>query len=171
MVRRTLTLRGVLNPVSMEIPLPPEQVFSYESAGTSRAWKVIRWSIWPSNFGDGQAWTFQNMACYRFTLYTDEGGDPSFLNADENRAIGWFWHTMTPGKEQTCLSPIHQGWELDPDHLVTGQLFIGEEACTVPSDNTLTSEFSYLIELEERTVSPAENIIQTLKGRGQDVSS
>jgi len=166
---RTLTLRGILDPISAEIPLPPEQIFAFESAGTSRAWKVLRWSIWPSDFGEGQAWTFQDFVQTRFTLYTDDGASPQYLNADENRAIGWFWHTCTVGKEQTCISPLHQGWELDPDHLVTGQLFIGQKQCVLPEDNAFTTQWSYLIELEDRRVSAAENILQTLKGRGQDV--
>lgn len=168
---RTLTLRGVLDPVSAEIPLAPEQIFAYESAGTSRAWKVIRWSIWPSDFGEGQVWTFQDYVQNRFTLYTDDGGDPAELNAGESRAIGWFWHTAVVGKDQPCISPLHQGWELDPDHLVTGQLWIGQLQCTLPEDNDKTTQWSYLVELESRRVSPAESILQTLKGRGQDVSN
>lgn len=167
---RLLTLRGVLDPISAEIPLPPEKIFDFESAGSpDRAWKVIRWSIFPSDFGDGQAWTYQTFPQHRFTLYTDSGGTPSTLNADENRAIAWFWHSSQPGKDQPCLTPLFQGWELDPDHLVTGRLFIGQHACTSVHDNTLTAQWSYLIELESRKVSSAESILQTLKGRGQDV--
>ena len=171
MARRTLTLRGVLEPFSQEIPTYPEQIFEYESAGTDRAWKVIRWTMWPSDFGAAQQWTGSTYPDVYHTLYTDSGANPLSLPADENRAIGWSIWTSTIGKEMKCLSPLFKWTDLDPDHLVTGQLFIGSGICCHTSDNTLTSTWSYMIELESRKVSPAESIFQTLKGRGQDVSS
>ena len=166
---RTLTLRGVLEPFSQEIPTYPEQIFEYESAGTDRAWKVIRWTMWPSDFGEGQPWTTGTNPILHHTLYTDSGANPVTLPADENRSIGWHFWTSTIGKEMKCLSPLFKWTDLDPDHLVTGQLFIGSGICCHSADNALTSEWSYMIELESRKVSPAESIFQTLKGRGQDV--
>ena len=169
---RVLTLRGVLNPISMEEPLPPEKIFDFESAGSpDRAWKVRRWAIWPSDFGEGSVWSYQTFPSYRFTLYTDSGAGPKWLNADENRAIGWLWITGEVGKDQACISPVHRGVELDPDHLVTGRLFIGQKACTSIHDTTSSSTHSYMIELESMKVSSAESILQTLKGRGQDVAN
>jgi len=167
---RILTLRGVLDPISDEIPLPPQKIFDFESAGSpDRAWKVLRFEIWPSDFGVGQAWSYQTFPSHKFTLYTDSGGNPAVLNADENRAIGWAFTTSEVGKDQTCLSPMSDRWILDPDHLVTGRLFIGQEACTSIHDNDKYSTWSYLIELDARKVSSAESILQTLKGRGQDI--
>jgi hypothetical protein len=169
---RILSLRGVLDPVSAEIPLPPQKIFDFESAGSpDRAWKVLRFEIWPSDFGDGQGWTYQTFPSHKFTIYTDSGGNPAVLNADENRAIGWAFTTSQCGKDQSCLSPVHERWILDPDHLVTGRVFIGQEACTAIHDTTSYSTWSYLIELEARKVSSAESILQTLKGRGQDVAN
>ena len=169
---RILTLRGVLDPVSAEIPTHGEKIFDFESAGSpDRAWKVKRWTIWPSDFGDGQAWTYQTQPSFRFTLYTDSGGSPTELNADENRAIGWYYHVCEIGKDQTCLGPRSRQVVLDPDHLVTGRLFIGQFPCVVAADNTLESQWSYMVELEALKVSSAESILQTLKGRGQDVAN
>jgi len=173
MVRtRVLSLRGVLDPISMEIPVPPQKIFDFESAGSpDRAWKVLRFEIWPSDFGDGQAWSYQTFPSHKFTLYTDSGGNPAVLNADENRAIAWSYTTSGIGKDQACLSPIETRWILDPDHLVTGRLFIGQEACVSIYDDSKVSSWSYLIELDARKVSSAESILQTLKGRGQDVAN
>ena len=169
---RILTLRGVLDPVSMEIPVPIRKIFDYESAGSpDRAWKVRRWTIWPSDFGEGSGWTYQTFPNYRFGLYTDSGPTAKDLNADENRAIGWLWITCEVGKDQACLSPNYRAVELDPDHLVTGRLFIGQKACTSIYDNSSTATWSYMIELEAMKVSSAESILQTLKGRGQDVAN
>jgi hypothetical protein len=75
------------------------------------------------------------------------------------------------GKDQACISPVHYRYILDPDHLVTGRLFIGQEACVSIHDNEKFTTWSYLIELEMRKVSSAESILQTLKGRGQDVAN
>jgi len=167
---RLLTLRGVLDPLSQEIPAHPEVIFDYESAGTSRGWKVLRWEMWPCDFGEGQAWTSGTQPNFRHTLFLDDGAAPNVLNAAENRAIGWIYHTCQVGKEQTCMSPFWSNGVLDPDHLVTGRLFIGASTCCVFADNALTSTWSYLIELEDRRITPAENIISTLKGRGQDIT-
>lgn len=168
---RLLTLRGVLAPLSSEILVLPEVIFDYESAGTSRGWKVIRWEMWPCDFGVGGAWTSATLPNFRHTLYLDDGANPAALDAAENRAIGWSYHTCSVGKEQTCLSPVDHGVVIDPDHLVTGRLFIGSATCCHHADNALTSTWSYLIEIEDRRITPAENIISTLKGRGQDVTT
>jgi hypothetical protein len=167
---RTLTLRGVLDPFSAEIPLDPQEIFRYESAGQTRAWKVVRFRLWPNDFGDGETWTYQSKPVAKFVLSTDSGDSASSLNADENRSIGWFSITHDVGKDQLNLSPIHEWWELDPDHLVTGVLYISGDMLVFPSDNSKDSTWSYLVELEPRTVSSAESILQTLKGRGQDVA-
>jgi len=169
MARRRLTLRGVLEPLAQEILALPEQIFAFESAGTDRAWKVIRWSMWPSDFGESQQWTSSTYPEVHHTLYTDEGANPAALKADENRAIGWSVWTSIIGKEMKCFSPLFTWNELDPDHLVTGQLFIGSAICCHSADNALETTWSYMIEMESRKVSPTENILQTLKGRGQDV--
>jgi hypothetical protein len=167
---RVLTLRGELDPFSAEEPLDPQQIFNYESAGQTRAWKVISWSIWPSDFGDGEAWSYQSHPVHKFTLATDEGATAINLNAEENRAIGWFYIRSEIGKDQLNLSPANDWYELDPDHLVTGRLFIAGDALVFPADNDLESKWSYMVKLEPRTVTPSESILQTLKGRGQDVS-
>jgi hypothetical protein len=167
---KVLTLRGVLDPFSAEIPLDPQEIFAYESAGSSRAWKVVSFQIWPSDFGDGEGWTFQTYPVAKFVLSTDTGDSAQDLNADENRSIGWFHITNQVGKDQLNLSPIHEWWDLDPDHLVTGRLYLSADILVQPVDNSNQSSWSYLVKLEPRKVSSAENILQTLKGRGQDVT-
>jgi hypothetical protein len=167
---RVLTLRGVLDPFSAEIPLDPQEIFAYESAGQTRAWKVTRLQLWPSDFGDGEIWTYQTFPVAKFVLSTDTGDSATNLNADENRSIGWFHITHEVGKDQLNISPVHEWWDLDPDHLVTGRLYIAADMLVHPADNDRVSQWSYLVTLEPRTVSSAESILQTLKGRGQDVA-
>ena len=170
---RTLTLRGEITPFSQETPLNAEGIFQYESAGTKRAWKVTSWSMWPTDFGETQAWTEGTNPVHRFILTTDSGMQlfRDGLAASENRTIGWNFTTSTCGKNQQNLSPIYRRAELDPDHLVTGQLFISAAAFVESSDNALLSTWSYMVKLESRTITPAESIMQTLKGRGQDVAT
>lgn len=168
---RILTLRGELSPFSAEIPLDPQQIFEYESAGQRRAWKVTSWSMWPTDFGDGEAWSYQTLPVHKFVLATDTGATAINLLASENRAIGWCSVTSSVGKDQLNLSPRYQDNELDPDHLVTGQLFIAADALCLAADNSKESTWSYMIKLESRQITSAESIFQTLKGRGQDVTN
>lgn len=168
---RTLTLRGELAPFSAEIPLDPQQIFAYESAGQKRAWKVTSWSIWPTDFGDNGGWYYGSKPVHKFVLATDSGANALNLLASENRAIGWTYITSDVGKTQTNLSPIFEDNMLDPDHLVTGQLFISADALVYSADNSLPSTWSYMIKLESRQISSAESIMQSLKGRGQDVTT
>ena len=167
---RTLTLRGELDPFSAEIPLDPQEIFAYESAGQKRAWKVVEWHVWPTDFGPA-AWTWQTKPVHKFVLATDSGATAINLLASENRSIGWCYTTSDVGKEQENLSPIFRQIMLDPDHLVTGQLYISADAMVYSSDNSIQSTWSYMIKLESRTITSAESIMQSLKGRGQDVST
>jgi len=168
---RTLTLRGELTPFSAETPLQNQQIFAYESAGQKRAWKVTEWAVWPMNLGDGESWTFSTFIQHRFILATDTGPRPYAPLASENRTIGWINYTSEVGKECLHFSPVYSEVKLDPDHLVTGQLFIGGDTLVKPADNDLESTWNYMIKLESRTITPAESIMQTLKGRGQDVAT
>ena len=168
---RILTLRGELAPFSAEIPLDPQQIFAYESAGQNRAWKVTSWSIWPTDFGDGGGWTFTTKPVHKFVLATDTGATAINLLASENRSIGWTYIVSDIGKTQTNLSPYFEDVMLDPEHLVTGQLFISADALVTSADNSLPSTWSYMIKLESRSITSSESIMQSLKGRGQDVTT
>lgn len=172
---KVLTLRGEIGPVSQEIPTPPELIFSFESAATSRAWQVVRWEMWSSDSGAGQAWNPEDCPSFWFNLATDVGTTPTLQLASDNRLIGWTQIQTRIcgriGQVKDSLSIEYSNNILDPDHLITGDLWLSAfTSCIAPNFDKDTN-WSYLVELKPVKVTPARSILYALKGRGQSVSS
>ena len=91
------------------------------------------------------------------------------FDADDNRCFGWYWRGYTLGENLGNLTPNDEQYVLDPDHLVSRQLWatFGNEAG--PNFEAVPVKINYLITLERKKTTPAENILQQVKSVAQDI--
>ena len=168
---RVHTLRGTIVS-SDEVLLPPQLIFDYASADQTRAWKVIDICFFPVSTKHN-ALERSSMSAHNFQLATDLGFDQYRLDASENRTFAWETITLDNSVTAPVLVSAFAARTdcVDPDHLITDQLYLSYVPETVATESTIDFEWSYMIRLEAMKISTSESILQAIKGKGQDVSS
>lgn len=171
---RTFSLRGKVDVIDNQSTVNT-LVMDYVSPDRTRAWKVIRAYVWPVHpvgpINDDDGFMILQAA-----LATDEGkfnylelSDPT-----DNRLFGWAQQTYNTRDGATnYITPNgvalgNMKMLLDPDHLITKELYINF-ANTSDTDVNKVRSWGWLIVLEEKKVTPAESLFQQIKGIGQDV--
>ena len=114
-------------------------------------WIVKKFCMWPNDmdanpYVAGKLW-----------IGDDDGGSLQFSGAGDNRAIGW---AAAGGGGPPPATNIASLWNLlDPDHIVTEALHV---------INHSTASAAYLVELEYKPLTDAEEIMSLIKQRSQD---
>jgi hypothetical protein len=163
------------------------RIFEYESADRTRAWKVRYANVWVqeaiTGTGGGDA-----RALLQVALTTDGYGksEPNIVDAgtagrweialgpSDNRTIAWSTTDMLIRDAVNADWIVPHGATLgsgtalicDFDRIITNELYIATYGITEGSGTTQVS--GYYIELEEIRVSPAESVVNQIKGVGQD---
>jgi hypothetical protein len=166
---RIHTLRGTIES-SDEVLLPPQLIFDYASTDQSRAWKVIDICFFPVTTKH-TGLERSAMSAHNFQLATDLGFNQLRLDASENRTFAWETITL----DNSVAAPVlvtafaAQSACVDPDHLITDQLYLSYVPETVATESDVDFEWSYMIRLEAQKISSSESILQAIKGKGQEV--
>lgn len=166
---RIHTLRGTVAG-DFATPVDPHLIFDYASVDQTRAWKVIDMCfVQTTSMTTSSERSAQQV--HTFQLATDTGFDQERLDASENRTFGWEVITTSNGDNPvpiiSCVT--YKLRCLDPDHLITDQLYLSYHPKTVPNENSVVYEWSYMIRLEAQKISTSESILQAIKGKGQDI--
>jgi hypothetical protein len=179
---KTFSLRGVYE-VADNASGFVTSIFDYVSPDRQRAWKIKEAWVWPRDIRattesqDGQG-------VLQATLYTDSWTPPHHTpnfewisNTADNRQCGWStrqfvlrYDAGAPANHFICpANPDDGQFILDPDTIIVKELYI-QMCFTTESDTNPTRGWNYLIILEEKKISPAESVLQQVKGMGQNVS-
>ena len=167
---RIHTLRGTIS-ASRAVPTDPKLIFDYASVDQTKAWKVIDICFIPKS----QLYPVPQLvkgakSAHCFQLATDVGFNQEVLDASENRTFAWQSITTENGANlPEVLSPTYSLDCVDPDHLITDQLYLSYVPWTESVENGVVWEWSYVIRLEARKINSNESILQAVKGKGQQV--
>jgi len=171
---RILTLRGkelFTGNGSREVT-----VLTNASPNRTTAWKVLDAKIWvESSEATGATAVVKTGSEFIIStqLQTDNMRTSDLLMADDNRCFGWFRssYQVSKGTSNLIHQCLYREDNLDPDHLITDQMF---QNLTYKGDNVGESSLvtiCWMITLEQVKVTPVESILQTVKGRSQDVGA
>jgi len=167
---RIHTLRGTIE-ASRAVPTDPQLIFDYASVDQTKAWKVIDICFLPKKqIYEAPGLNKGGVSAHTFQLATDLGFDTEVLDASENRTFAW-QTVSTRNSEQLpeILSPTYSMDCVDPDHLITDQLYLSYVPWTEANENGIVWEWSYVIRLEALKITSNESILQAVKGKGQQV--
>lgn len=150
-------------------------LFSYEANALDKGWIVREAYVWDAGQTRAKGGndevpdqTYQ----VQMQLQTDTIGAINFLSPAENRAFGWFTtNYLLSSKTPYNAGPIHQMHILDPDHMITRELWANFLYAGASGLESIACTIGYLIVLEKVKTSPAENILQTVKGVAQDIQN
>ena len=187
---RLHTLRGSIPAVmgdaaTFGAPLESE-IFSYQSVDTSRAWRLKEAWVWTTNFtgvngGDSrgllQACLTTDAISPRRTV--SQSGTRKYLqqyNPSDNRTIAWCSQDLLVRDNTNADWIVQDGGEMipfliDEDRLITRRLDLNTFLCSEGPDFDDDFFINYYIVLEETKVSVEQNVLQQLKGSGQDIES
>lgn len=170
---RTMTLRGSYY---REGPgIEEELLFTNASPDKTRAWKVKDSQIWlvkGNNLSYSPLFKYGGFFNIQQQLQTDTiPTTVSDLNPEDNRTFGWIRNliTVSKGSGSITAATSNEMKCIDPDHIITDQLYhsIGYMGDNQAESTKVT--IGYMITLEQIKISPIESILQTIKGRSQDV--
>lgn len=157
-------------------------LFTYDSIDRTRAWRVTYASVWLQELLHGTGGGDSRALC-QYTLSTESLGSVSIttgatarewerrMGASDNRNMAWL-STDYQTRENTnadFLVPAIAGqpsFRLDEDRIIVNELWIHAFGVTEGGAD-LSLEANYYIELEQVKITPAESVIQQLKGIGQ----
>jgi len=178
-----MTLRGTIFDVVRDT-FTQERILAYESRDRTRAWKITGCFVWPAEkvaplFSKDGAIDSNTISCDA-TLWTDSVDDPinGSLDLAENRSIGWCnqgWKVNvdpTTGKTRWWApSSFKDMTELviDVDRIATNELYIGIDWGSAILDDAPTLDWSFMIVLEEISITAQASLLQQLKGIGQSI--
>lgn len=184
------TLRGSIpatmgDAATFGAPLESE-IFTYESVDTSRAWKLKEAWVWTTNFtgvngGDSRGLL---QAC----LTTDEiavrrtqsqAGTRKYLQQympSDNRTIAWCAQDLLVRDNTDADWIVQDGGEMvpfliDEDRIITRRLDLNTFLLSEGPDFSDDFFVNYYIVLEEVSISVEHNVLEQLKGAGQDLES
>jgi len=171
MTGRLLTLRGAHAFTGTGIS--EEVVLTNSSPDRTKAWKVLDARIWVESNASTASAVVKTGSQFVISarLQTDTMRPLALLQADDNRCFGWLRSTyrVSDGASNLNNGQLDDMVVIDPDHVITDQMYatlsfspdnVGEAAqCTI----------CWLIVLEQIKIKPMESILQTVKGRSQDV--
>jgi len=169
---RVHTLRGTIT-ASRAVPMvTPQLIFDYASVDQTRAWKVIDICfIQKTPLNPAPVLQKGGKQVHAFQLATDLGFDEQYLDASENRTFAWESISCENGGDAApeVATPIYSTKCVDPDHLITDQLYLNYSPWTSAVENGIVWKWSYMIRLEAVKITSSESILQAIKGKGQDV--
>lgn len=169
------SLRGTVEFADNSI-LDPVRVFDYVSPDRARAWKVVRAVMWPVGIRESVGGDADAKYITQSALMTDNKKGVVWNNITdptENRSFGWaMWggYTRENGGSDFITGETQQFSEywVDPDTIIVKELWItfanSKEGTTNP-----VRKWGYMIELEEKKITPAQSVFQQIKGIGQDI--
>ena len=173
------TIRGVLD-ISANSHNADNLIFSYEGTDMTRGWKVIEAYCWFPKLGL-HVGTADSAAVCRMKLQTDynrgtlpiyEGWNEMWMNPADNREFGWVTRTYDPqGEGDKAFRPVFAAAIIDPEHLITRDLYLSFPCQFQGADEGDTWHVAWLIVMEEQTITPSEQILQSVKGVAQNISS
>lgn len=151
-------------------------VLTNASPNRTTAWRVMDAKIWVETaeaIGATAVVKTGSEFVISTRLQTDNMRTNDLLQADDNRCFGWFRssYQVSKGASNLIHQCLYREETIDPDHLITDQMF---QTLSYMGDNIGESSIvtvCWMITLEQVKVSPVESILQTVKGRGQDVGA
>ena len=151
-----------------------ERLFSYEANDLSSGWIVRSAQIWDAgrSRAGGSTTADNNHTMLKLQLQTDTIGASDFFEANENRAFAWITATYAV-TDQTPYNQalVNSDTILDPDHLIARELWGNFTFEAGGGQEAQSKTIGYLIILEKKKTSPAENILQQVKSVAQDINN
>ena len=174
---KTFSLRGTFDIADNSLG-QHHSIFDYVSPDRKRAWKIREAWIFPRDLR-AEIGTGEGQYCIQAHLSTDTwtlSDWPEIVDVADNRQCGWSTSQYVLRAAATDFIAPANGipdcgaFVLDPDTIVVKELYI---AAAVASESTTspTRSWNYVVVLEEMKITPAQSILQQVKGIGQDVSS
>jgi hypothetical protein len=122
-----------------------KKIFESPQAGTG--WIVKAFFVWPYNmdsnlYSHGKLWK----------------GDPtgaSLVNSDAQNSQCFAWSATSGATAESVRYDI-----IDPDHLITNELHVV---------NTAAQAISYMVVLEQKSITADEEVLSIIKEKSQDV--
>lgn len=171
MTGRILTLRGQHEFAARGSH--EEVLLTNASPDRTRAWKVIDARIWTLWNGSNATPVHKTGSEYVISLrlQTDTMRRNEELPAEDNRAFGWLrsLYRVSQGLGSVVAGEWNSMEVIDPQHIISDQLY----GCISYSPDSVgensPSTVCWMITLEQVKIRPMEAILQTIKGRAQDV--
>lgn len=174
-MKKRLTLRGTIEYPDNARSLN-NKIFEYESNDLTRAWKVVKFLMWPSTVRADRS-TTEGQMNFVGTLSTDSVGSIGFSDISsvaDNRFIGWIqrgFNTRNEAGDDFLAAPTgmeaNYGY-VDPDHVMNDQLFI-HSYNTADGTTNPNRKWNYIVEIEAIKITESEAILAIVKGKAQDV--
>jgi hypothetical protein len=180
--RKRLTLRGSIDvTVNAGFTVNGSPILEYANVlDLKKAWKVEGYAVWPVDFRGGVD-AFKGQAALESFLATDRNiVDTAYVeivnNAQDNRQFAW-GNTLIAldgaSKSQTTATQSVEAehYWVDPDHLIQDELNIYVSATSGSDYEGEIKKINYIVYLREVEITPAESIVQNIKGKSQDLST
>lgn len=180
--RKRLTLRGSIDvTVNAGFTVNGSPILEYANVlDLKKAWKVEGYAVWPVDFRGGVG-SDKGHASLESFLATDRNiVDTANVeianNAEDNRQFAWGNTLINLDYGTKALTTAGQSVEnehywVDPDHLIQDELNIYVSAASGDVYEGLVKKINYIVYLREVEITPAESIVQNIKGKSQDLSS
>ena len=180
--RKRLTLRGSIDvTVNAGFTVNGSPILEYANVlDLKKAWKVEGYAVWPVDFRGGVS-ADKGHASLESFLATDRNIiDTAYVeivnNAEDNRQFAWgntLIHLDYATKALTTAGQAVQSehYWVDPDHLIQDELNIYVSAAAGDNFEGIVKKINYIVYLREVEITPAESIVQNIKGKSQDLSS
>jgi len=180
--RKRLTLRGSIDvTVNAGFSVNGSPILEYANVlDLKKAWKVEGYAVWPVDLRNGVGSEKGHFSLESF-LATDRNiVDIATVeianNTEDNRQFAW-------GNTLVNLDPVSKAttnatqsveaehYWIDPDHLIQDELNIYVSAGCGDFWEGLVKKINYIVYLREVEITPAESIVQNIKGKSQDLST
>ncbi len=153
-----------------------ELLFEYLGSDLTRGWKVIHADFWLLDPATGIA---DQTVTLRVKLQTDVilGTTPTAydmpvtgFNPNDNREFAWYTRNY---ENMGCkiLADNFVQCIIDPDHVITKQLYASSVSYECTEGEGSRYDIGYCIVVQEIKTTPSQNILQTVKGIGQNITN
>jgi len=180
--RKRLTLRGSIDvTVNAGFTVNGTPILEYANVlDLKKAWKVEGYAVWPVDWRGGVG-GYKGHAMLESFLATDRNiVDTAYVeivnNAEDNRQFAWGNTLVNLDYGSKSLTTAGQSVEnehywIDPDHLIQDELNIYVSAGSGDDYEGQVKKINYIVYLREVEITPAESIVQNIKGKSQDLSN
>lgn len=180
--RKRLTLRGSIDvTVNAGFTVNGSPILEYANVlDLKKAWKVEGYAVWPVDIRGGVSADKGKFSLESF-LATDRNIEDTAAveivnNAEDNRQFAWGNTLIDLDSTSKALTTAGQSVEaehywIDPDHLIQDELNIYVSAASGDFFEGQIKKINYIVYLREMEITPAESIVQNIKGKSQDLSS
>ena len=182
---RRLTLRGSItrkfNAEWNDPVLGGHVVLEYANVlDLKKAWKVEGYGVWLKDYRKASPAIDLSTCSIESFLATDDGitdtGNVLMCNNPQDpRQIAWGNTMLDLGKADKVNTTKVQGvfneaFCIDPDHIIQDELRLFTRLSGSDVEEGKLHDINYIIWLREVEITPAESIIQNIKGKSQDLS-